>query len=53
MAVFAAFCPGWPCADFALAEIIEYVRVSVQIVFEELGAAGYGESVLPATMSEH
>ena len=25
-------------ADFALAELIEYVRVSVQIVFEELGA---------------
>ena len=24
--------------DFALAEIHEYVRVSVQIVFEELGA---------------
>jgi len=38
MAVFAAFCPGWPWADFALTEIIEYVRVSVQIVFEEIGA---------------
>ncbi len=40
-------------ADFTLAEIIEYVRVSVQIVFEEIGVARSGEAVLPATMSEH
>lgn len=40
-------------ADFNLAEIIEYVRVSVQILFEEIGAARADEAGLPASMSEH
>jgi len=40
-------------ADFAMAEIVEYVRVSVQIVFEEIGDARCDEVGLPASMSEH
>ena len=40
-------------ADFAVAEIVEYVRVSVQIVFEEIGDTRGGETGLPASLSEH
>ena len=40
-------------ADFAVAEIIEYVRVSVQIVFEEIGDTRGGEAGLPVSLSEH
>jgi uncharacterized protein YgfB (UPF0149 family) len=40
-------------ADFAVAEIVEYVRVSVQIVFEEIGGARGGEMGLPTSLSEH
>ncbi len=40
-------------ADFDLAEIVEYVRVSVQILFEEIGAARADGAGLPASMSEH
>jgi uncharacterized protein YgfB (UPF0149 family) len=40
-------------ADFALAEIVEYIRVGVQIVFEEIGSARSEESRIPASMSEH
>lgn len=40
-------------ADFAVAEIIEYVRISVQIVFEEIGDTRGGEAGLPVSLSEH
>ncbi len=40
-------------ADFALAEIIEYVRVGTQIIFEEIGATRGSENSPPALMSEH
>ncbi len=40
-------------ADFDLAEITEYVRVSVQILFEAFGAARDQASGAPASMSEH
>ncbi len=40
-------------ADCDLAEIIEYVRVSVQIVFEEIGDTRDSESGLPVSLSEH
>jgi uncharacterized protein len=40
-------------ADFAMAEIVEYIRVSVQIVFEELGASRTEESNHAAPMTEH
>lgn len=39
--------------DFAVAEIVEYVRVSVQIVFEDVGDARGGETGLPVSLSEH
>jgi uncharacterized protein YgfB (UPF0149 family) len=40
-------------ADFAMAEIVEYIRVSVQIVFEELGASKVEEIKHAAPMTEH
>lgn len=40
-------------ADFAFAEIVEYVRVGVQIVFEEIGSSRGDASGFPASMSEH
>ncbi len=40
-------------ADFALAEIVEYVRVGVQIVFEEVGSSRADAGGMPASMSEH
>ena len=40
-------------ADFALAEIVEYVRVSVQIVFEEIADTRGNEAGLTTSMSEH
>lgn len=40
-------------ADFALAEIVEYVRVSVQIVLEEIANARGNEAGLTTSMSEH
>ncbi|HEY5623104.1 MAG TPA: UPF0149 family protein [Gammaproteobacteria bacterium] len=40
-------------ADFALAEIVEYIRVGVQIVFEEIGSARAEQSRIPTSMSEH
>ena len=40
-------------ADFALAEIVEYVRVSVQIVLEEIADTRGNEAGLTTSMSEH
>jgi len=40
-------------SDFALAEIIEYVRVSVQIVLEEIADTRGNEAGLTTSMSEH
>jgi uncharacterized protein YgfB (UPF0149 family) len=40
-------------ADFAMAEIVEYVRVGVQIIFEEIGSSRGDASGIPASMSEH
>lgn len=40
-------------ADFAVAEIIEYVRVSVQIVFEDIGDVRGGDAGIPASLREH
>ncbi len=40
-------------ADFALAEIVEYVRVSVQIVLEEIAGTRGNEAGLTTSMSEH
>ena len=40
-------------ADFALAEIVEYVRVSVQIVLEEIADTRSNEAGLTTSMSEH
>jgi len=40
-------------ADFAIAEVVEYIRVSVQIVFEELGASRAEENNHAAPMTEH
>jgi uncharacterized protein YgfB (UPF0149 family) len=39
--------------DFALAEIVEYVRVSVQIVLEEIADTRGNEAGLTTSMSEH
>ncbi len=40
-------------ADFALAEIVEYVRVSVQIVLEEIADTRGNEAGLTTSLSEH
>lgn len=40
-------------ADFALAEIVEYVRVSAQIVLEEIADTRGNEAGLTTSMSEH
>mgnify|MGYP001297639301 FL=1 len=40
-------------ADFAFAEIVEYIRAAVQIVFEEIGTARVEQSGIPASMAEH
>ena len=40
-------------ADFAMAEIVEYIRASVQIVFEELGASRAAGNNHAAPMTEH
>lgn len=40
-------------ADFAMAEVVEYVRVSVQILFEEISRSRGEASGIPASMSEH
>ncbi len=40
-------------SDFAMAEIVEYVRVSVQILFEEIGRSRGDASGIPTSMSEH
>ena len=40
-------------ANFDMAEIVEYVRVSVQIVFEDVHDARNSERALPVSLSEH
>jgi len=40
-------------ADFALAELVEYVRVSTQIVLEEIADTRSNEAGLTTSMSEH
>jgi uncharacterized protein YgfB (UPF0149 family) len=40
-------------ADFAMAEVVEYVRVSVKILFEEISRSRGEASGIPASMSEH
>ena len=40
-------------ADFAFTEVVEYVRVGVQILFEEIGRSRGDASGIPVSMSEH